>query len=75
MIYTILWIAWGALFFAIEGAALLSRQPGTTLSEHIWAWFHVRDQRPTRITWVLRGALLAGLLLLTCHLAFGWWSL
>jgi len=73
MIYTVLWIAWGVAFAAIEGAALLDRRPGGTLSEHVWAWFHIKDQRPTRFTWILRGVLLAGLIWLTGHLAFGWW--
>lgn len=73
MLFTLLWILWGGAFAAIEGAALLSREPGATLSEHIWAWFHVRDARPTRITWVLRGVLLAFLVWLVIHLTLGVW--
>ena len=31
-----LWIAWGVLFFAIEIPAILNRDSGDTLSEHVW---------------------------------------
>lgn len=76
MIYTIAWILWGIAFLAIEIPALLfSRQPGATLSEHIWAWFRVKDKRPTAYTWFLRAVLLAFLTWLLLHLGFGWLSL
>ena len=38
MTYTALWLIWGAFFLAIEGAALRDKDPGQTLSEHIWRW-------------------------------------
>lgn len=65
------WVGWLACFLLLEGSALLSHQPGSTLSEKTWAWFHVRDKRPTALTWVLRGALLLFLAWLLAHLAFG----
>lgn len=34
--FTWLWLAWGGLFVVIEGAALLNKKRGDTLSEHIW---------------------------------------
>lgn len=73
MLFTILWLLWGGAFAVIEGAALLSRTPGTTLSEHVWAWFRVRDARPTRITWALRAALYGFLAWLVIHLTLGIW--
>jgi hypothetical protein len=73
VIWTVLWLLWGAAFALIEGAALLSRQPGTTLSEHVWAWFRVKDQRPTRVTWVLRAVLYGFLGWLVIHLTLGVW--
>lgn len=75
MNYTIAWIGWLAAFAALEGAALIRRRPGLTFSENVWAWFHVRDPRPTGQTWALRAVLLAFLGWLLLHLGFGWLSL
>lgn len=75
MTWTIAWLLWLAAFAAIEGAALTRVKANATFSQHVWAWFHVRDPRPTGRTWVLRAVLLAFLIWLTGHLAFGWWSL
>lgn len=72
--YTVAWLAWIAAFALVEGKALLSKQRGDTLSEHIWAWFRVKDPRPTVLTWVLRSVLLVFLAWLTLHLGFGWLS-
>ena len=33
------WVAWIALFAIIEGAALLNKKKGDTLSENVWRWF------------------------------------
>lgn len=41
-IYTWGWIGWGVYFLAFEIPALLNKQEGDTLSEHIWAWFAVK---------------------------------
>lgn len=75
MIYTIAWLIWGAAFFAIEIPALIWGRTANTLSGHVWNWFHVRDRRPTAITWALRGVLLAVLVWLVGHLGFGLWTL
>ena len=75
MIFTIGWAVWIAGFFALETPALLRKQPGDTLSEHMWDWFHIRDTRPTALTWIGRGLLLIAGIWLTGHLAFGWWTL
>jgi hypothetical protein len=73
--YTIAWVIWGLAFFAIELPALIWGRTANTLSGHVWDVFRVRDRRPTALTWALRGALLAALVWLTGHLAFGWWTL
>lgn len=39
--WTRMWLAWIALFFAIEGSALARNRPQDTLSAHIWAWFDI----------------------------------
>jgi hypothetical protein len=73
--YTAGWLAWLGFFLLLEGKALAGRTPGATLSEHVWAWFRVRDPRPTPL--VVAGRLLLGVFLvwLLGHLAMGWWTL
>jgi len=44
MEYTILWIVWLALFVVIEGFALKNKDPGDTLSEHVWKWFSITNK-------------------------------
>ena len=34
--YTWLWIAWIAMFGIIEWRAIANKEPGDTLSEHVW---------------------------------------
>lgn len=67
--YTVAWIIWIIMFGAIEGMALIDKDRGDTLSEHIWTWFSVRDKGSG---WrIRRGALIAGLSWLVVHLLFG----
>jgi len=42
--YTVAWLLWGAMFVAVEGAAIIDKDPGDTLSEHVWSWFRVKDK-------------------------------
>jgi hypothetical protein len=70
--YTVAWVGWLLLFLGLELPALASRVPGETLSEHVWSWFKVLDDRHTPITWVLRSVLLLFLGWLFLHLGFGW---
>ncbi len=44
MDYTVLWLIWIALFGAIEIPALINRQGGDTLSEHVRKWFSTREK-------------------------------
>lgn len=39
--YTALWVIWIALFGAIEGAALVDKRKGDTLTEHVRKWFSI----------------------------------
>lgn len=65
------WCAWLGAFLAAEGAALLNKRDGDTLSEQFWRTFHVYDSRPTKL--VIAGRVILGLfgLWLTIHMTFG----
>ena len=67
--WTVAWILWLAMFAVIEGAALIRKGRGDTLSEHIWDWFQIRD-KPRQ--WTVRRAVLAGFLVwLLVHMVAG----
>lgn len=68
-VYTWAWIFWLALFAVIEGAAIIDRDRGDTLSEHVWAWFGVRG-KPKGYK-ARRFVLLAFLAWLVVHLITG----
>jgi hypothetical protein len=71
MSYTILWIMWILAFLVIEGAAIFNKDPGDTLSEHVWKWFSVTDKG---IGWrIKRVILLAFMGWLTVHFMTGGW--
>jgi hypothetical protein len=72
--YTIGWIVWGLLFVGLEGSALRSRIPGTTLSAHVWKITKVADPRPTWLVWMVRAGFAVLGLWLGGHFAMGWWS-
>lgn len=65
------WLIWGLAFVALEGFGLFDNRPGGTLSELVWATFKVRDRRPTRTTWFLRGVLALFMGWLTYHFLTG----
>lgn len=81
--WTIAWLLWIAAFFAIELPALLNKQRGDTLSEHIWQWFAVKWSPRTgvgphgspfvSVAWVYlrRGVLALFLVWLLLHLLGG----
>jgi len=39
--WSVLWLIWIAQFFAIEIPALVNKDRGDTLSEHVWKWFAI----------------------------------
>lgn len=72
--WTALWLIWGAIFLAIEGAALFNRVPGDTLSEHFWRWLKVGARLPTPLIWAGRTIVLIFCAWLGLHLSFGWFT-
>jgi hypothetical protein len=67
-VFTWAWIFWLAMFAAVEGVAIFNKKPGDTLSEHIWAWFKIRESRQ----WNVRRWVLAIFLVwLTVHMVAG----
>ena len=42
--FTIAWLSWLAVFLVVEGIALCNKAEGDTLSEHVWAWFSIKDK-------------------------------
>ena len=67
--FTWLWIIWLAFFVVIEAAAIIRKDPDDTLSEHVWAWFKIKD-KPRAWTW--RRVVLAGFLAwLLVHMVAG----
>ena len=58
--YTWLWIAWLLAFVGIEAAALINKDKGDTLSEHIWKWFSVKEGNSKKRTF--RMVMLGGFL-------------
>ena len=68
-VYTWLWILWFAWFAVVEGFAIIDKDRGDTLSEHIWGWFRIRD-KPRQWTW-RRAVLAVFLVWLLVHLVAG----
>lgn len=67
--FTVAWVMWLTMFGVIEGAAVLRKDRGDTLSEHVWKWFSVKEKAPG---WLARrGVLAAFLVWLTVHLLGG----
>ena len=63
------WLLWLAMFGVIEGAAILRKEPGDTLSEHVWKWFSVKDKARG---WRQRRSVLALFMVwLSAHLVLG----
>lgn len=73
--YTAVWLFLGAVGGITELIALVDKDRGDTLSEHVWQWFRVRDARPTPVAVGLRVVLLSVMVWLTGHFGFGWWTL
>ena len=42
--WTVAWLLWIGMFFAIEAPAILNKQKGDTLSEHVWKWFAIKNK-------------------------------
>jgi hypothetical protein len=68
---TYLWLAIIAAAACVEIAALVNKQPGDTLSEHVWRWFAVRDPRRQFWAGFRRTILLITMVWLTAHFVTG----
>jgi hypothetical protein len=67
--WTVAWIMWLGMAAAIEGPALFNKTRGDTLTEHLIAWFSIKDKARQ---WRIRRALLALFLFwLAVHLISG----
>lgn len=62
MIWTVLWIAWAAAFFAIELPGVFNKTQGDTLSEHLRALFHT-NTKVGRSVWAIVWGLFSALFL------------
>lgn len=60
--YTIGWVTWILAFVALEALALLDRDRGDTLSEHVWAVIFVGG-RPRPVIYYLVGGFLVWLVM------------
>jgi len=69
--YTVAWLAWLGAFLVTEGMALFNKRSGDTLSEHVWAWFAVKDRSNKGTVRARRFALLAFMAWLTAHFLTG----
>jgi len=73
-IWTVLWLAWGAAFLAIEVPGLIYTRGGSgTLSAHVWGWFATAKGSKGPLVRTRRVLLLGGLVWLTVHLITGGW--
>ena len=70
--WTLMWLAWIAAFFLIEGSALARHRPQDTLSDHCFRWFGIpQHAAPARSLRARRIALLWLLAWLATHLLSG----
>jgi hypothetical protein len=70
MNYTIAWIIWGLYFVVVEADAILHNDAAGTLSDHIWKWFCVNDQKE-RFARLRRVVLLCFMAWLSVHFISG----
>ena len=68
-LFTWAWIFWLVMFAVVEGWALVNKDRGDTLSEHVWKWFKIRE-KPRQWTW-RRAALAVFLVWLLVHMVAG----
>lgn len=50
--WTWAWVLWGLAFAVIEGAALINKEQGDTLSEHLRKWFNT-GSKAGRWAWLV----------------------
>jgi hypothetical protein len=71
-VWSWLWVCWLGAFAVIEGVALVRKDKGDTLSEHVWKWFHTQQgQKTDGTTRLRRFGLLAFMAWLAVHFLTG----
>ena len=72
-LFTLAWVAVLVWFVVWEGAALVRKRRGDTLSEHVWDWFCLRGAKQGKSRWcVLRRVAFFGFWIwLTVHFLTG----
>ena len=70
--FTYAWCVWLVYFIAVETAAVIRKAPNDTLSEHVWAWFSIKNKK-SGWRW-RRIALLGFMSWLTMHFLTGGWA-
>ena len=71
--YTWAWLAFGLFFVVTEWKAIKRKDSGDTLSEHLWKWMDVTDEKGNvRKSYTFRRvALIGALTWLLVHLGWG----
>lgn len=72
--FTAIWVTLLAVGGLTECVALIRKDKGDTLSEHVWKWLRVGDARSTPVTWTSRVLVAVACLWLAGHFSMGWWS-
>lgn len=70
--WTLLWGIWIIFFVIVEAAAIYDKDPGDTLSEHVWRLFRVRHDGRRIGVW-RRRVLFLFVAWLAAHLLSGGW--
>jgi hypothetical protein len=71
--WTWLWLSWIGLFLILEAVALVRKERGDTLSEHVWNWFSLKGKKHTKKPWqvAVRFGFIAFWAWLTIHFITG----
>ena len=71
--FTWFWILWILAFIIIEGAALIRKDRGDTLSEKTWKWFSLKGSKDKLKPWqvLVRIGFISFWVWLTIHFLFG----
>ena len=69
--YTVAWVVWILVFVVIEAVAIADKKKGDTLSEHLWAWFDIKDAE--KFYKLKRFAFVSALVWFVMHILTGGW--
>ena len=69
MDFSLVWVVWLLAFVVIEGAAVLNKKRGDTLTAHVIRWFDATREEGWNKK---RIVLLVTMVMLTVHFVWGW---